>query len=217
MTASQRSNTLQVQIRSATIADIPEIAELHSRVFPGFFLSTLGSGFLRLFYSALIDSTLGFVEIAIQGGDIVGFVGACTDHAAFLSELLSTKKWRFAFQAARSAIVHPRSIPRLMRARGRGEGEDSHDACLMSIGVAEGAQGRGVGKLLVRECAGALALRGAATFCLMTDTDDNAVANSFYESQGFIVSRYYLTPEGRRMTEYRWPATHALSVNRDQV
>jgi len=73
---------------------------------------------------------------------------------------------------------------------------------LLSIAVIPEAQGIGVGKALVVAFLNRAAALGLRAVDLTTDAIDNESANRFYLRMGFVQTRVFSTPEGRRMNEY---------------
>ena len=75
----------------------------------------------------------------------------------------------------------------------------------MSIAVRPDAEGKGIGRQLVRAFCQTLVERGLGAVALTTDRDNNERASRFYQRLGFRISRSYHTPEGRAMNEYVRP------------
>jgi ribosomal protein S18 acetylase RimI-like enzyme len=193
--------------------DIPAVVDLHLRSFPGFFLSFLGRGFLRVLYASLLADSQGVALVATAGGAITGFVAGVENQSGFYRRLLRDRLWSFAFASAGAALRRPSILPRLVRALGKpAETEQaSASACLMSIAVDPGAEGGGVGALLVRGFCDAIAGRGGEAVCLTTDRDGNERVNEFYRRLGFELARTFQTKEGRFMNEYRIAVTPGKS------
>jgi ribosomal protein S18 acetylase RimI-like enzyme len=192
-----------MRVRSATVRDVDSLIEVHRQAFPGFFLTLLGPGFLRLLYGEMIVDRNGIVVVAVQDRRVAGFAAGVLDQTAFFSRLKS-KKWAFARAAAVRAVIRPRYIPRLVRGLKRSEEGRTYSSatCLLSLGVHPTMQGTQIGQTLINAFTTAVRARGASDVCLTTDGDDNGGARRFYERNGFVVKRVYATPEGRRMIEY---------------
>lgn len=194
-----------VTLRPAEHADTRAVVQTHLASFDGFFLSTLGPRFLRLFYEGMIDVESGVLIVAVDGNRIVGFVGGATEQIGFYGSLLKTRAIRFAFAAAVAGLRTPTAIPRLIRARQRSSGhaDTPLGSCLMTLGVLPGQEGRGIGQSLVNEFESEISRIGERSYCLTTDADKNDRTNRFYESLGFVRTRVITTPEGRQLNEYR--------------
>ena len=193
-----------VTLRSAEAADAWEVVQAHLASFDGFFLSTLGPRFLHHFYEGMIEIESGVLIVAIHGNRIVGFVGGATEQVGFYGSLLKTRAIRFAVAAALAGLRNPRAIPRLMRAKQRGDGhvDTPPGPCLMTLGVLPGQEGRGIGQSLVNEFQTEISRAGGHSYCLTTDAEANERTNEFYESLDLVLSRVITTPEGRRLNEY---------------
>lgn len=192
------------RVREARTEDVDAVVGIHLLSFPGFFLTFLGADFLCLLYLEILKDKEGILLVADQAGAPGGFVAGVTRQSGFYGRLLRKRKWRFAAAAAGALLRRPSIAARLLRAlkRPKEASEASAEACLMSIAVAPQAAGRGLGAALVRAFCDELRLRSVSRFCLTTDRDRNDEANGFYAKLGFVLSRTFTTPEGRRMNEY---------------
>jgi hypothetical protein len=56
------------------ISDVPKVVEIHLLGFSGFFLTFLGSAFLREFYTATLADTSCIDYVAANEGRVCGFV-----------------------------------------------------------------------------------------------------------------------------------------------
>ena len=193
-----------VSIRPMTLEDLDPVVAIHERSFPGFFLTTLGSSFLRLFYRALLqfDGSLAWVACVHQ--EVVGCVVGVPDHRVFHSFLRRRFAITGAVRVVRTLLRTPSVALRLLRAY-RSSGPQLPHAegpLLMSIAVDPERSGNGVGKQLLSAFAADLAGRGYPAFRLTTDRYANTRVNGFYESAGMTLERTYATPEGRWLNQY---------------
>lgn len=190
--------------RPATAHDLPQVVDLHMAAFPTFFLSSLGSGFLRLMYLEMIEHETGILLVADEGGRIIGLIGGTMRQTGFYRTLVRDHLWRFAWAAASAAVRRPSIVPRLLRAlrRPREASESAAEACLMSLAVRPDAGRQGIGRTLVDAFCCELVRRGSLAVCLTTDKLNNDGVNRFYRNLGFQIAREYTTPEGRAMCEY---------------
>lgn len=194
----------QASIRAAESRDLDAITQVHVQSFPGFFLSALGSRFLRLLYEEILASADGVLVVADDGGGVVGFAAGTLEQRGFYRALLRRRMIGFALAALPAALRRPVIIPRLVRAlrRPAESATASAAACLMSLAVAPSVSGQGHGARLVAAFCEQLRSRGAGEVCLTTDAEGNDAVNRFYERQGFRVARRFTTPEGRMLNEY---------------
>jgi len=199
-----KSRAPKVTIGELRVADVDAAVEVHLQAFPGFFLSFLGRSFLRQFYLAYCDdrTSVALVATRDQPPELLGAVIGPLRPAGFYKSLLLRRWWRFGLAACAAVLRRPLIIPRLVRAvsyRGDAPADRTDRALLSSVAVRPGAQGMGIGKMLVRaflEKTKQAGLRGAY---LTTDADNNDAVNAFYRRMGFKVESEFTTPEGRRM------------------
>jgi ribosomal protein S18 acetylase RimI-like enzyme len=198
-------------IRPATAADLPSICDIHIDAFPGFFLTTLGKGFLREYYATVMRAPKGIcLVVTDETPSLVGFVAGFVDNAGFYS-LLRTRKVSLALKAARHLVTHPWVVVRLLKTAGRvrSSAETSEDtttvAELSSIGVRPAAEGRGHGKDLVVAFVQRAHELAATSVFLTTDAEANDAVNSFYVRLGFTLSERYVAPGNRQMNKYTLP------------
>jgi ribosomal protein S18 acetylase RimI-like enzyme len=183
---------------------IGQVVRTHLSSFRGFFLSFLGSKFLELFYKGIALSPYGVGFVYVNNSRVEGFVcGAINPHEFFRN--LLKKKWLHFSLASFGAILRkPSVIPRLLRAINQPSSSPRGDdkAILMSIGVTPHAQGKGIGKILVKNFLEELKSKGVQEVYLTTDRLNNEMVKDFYMNLGFRLKRNYSTPEGREMDEY---------------
>lgn len=184
---------------------IEDVVRIHLQGFPSFFLSFLGPRFLREFYSSFLADPVGMGFVASDSAEqVVGVVVGSVDPRGYFTRLLRRRWWAFCLACAGAVARRPSCVPRLFRAvRYRGEAPSGPvRALLSSIVVSPAAQGRGVGKLLLRSWVEEARRRGASGCYLTTDADGNEVVNSFYQKTGWVLESSCVTREGRRMNRY---------------
>jgi ribosomal protein S18 acetylase RimI-like enzyme len=184
--------------------EVPAVVDVHLRSFPGFFLTFLGSAFLRELYLATIEDLSGIGFVAKDGTEIVGFVTGTAQPSGFYLRLLQKRWWRFGLAAVIPVIKQPSIVPRLLRAFSMPAqmAQQEKRGTLMSLAVHPDAQGGGIGCSLVMAFLQEASQRGLEQADLTTDRDNNDSVNRFYERLGFVCVRTFTTPEGRAMNEY---------------
>ena len=75
---------------------------------------------------------------------------------------------------------------------------------LASICVNPKAEGRGIGSQLIDKLKDITDFAIYSYINLETDACDNDAVNKFYMKNGFKLARSYVTPEERKMNEYRY-------------
>jgi ribosomal protein S18 acetylase RimI-like enzyme len=205
--------------REASLGDLQSIVAIHEAAFAGFFLTILGSGFLRELYRAFIVESDGICWVAearlsTPRPEVTGFVAGAMRPQRFFRRLLYRRGIYFAAAALPGIFKRPLEVlPRVLSAlwyRGDKPNGASRGALLSSLGVHPMAGRQGIGTVLVDAFCEGAALRGAREIYLITDGNNNDGANSFYEQAGFkLVSTW--TRRGRTMNTYdRKTVTHAV-------
>lgn len=193
-----------MELRPVEHDDAPALAALHAEAFPGFFLSTLGEGFLKEFYSGFPDDETAVTVLAKEGERVLGCVVGSVEPAGFFRRLLKRRLWGFAIQSAKASLRRPSAIPRLVRGLTyRGDTPpEAPGALLSSICVAPSTRGTGVGASLTRRWMELVAHKGVKHAYLTTDADSNEAVNAFYSRLGWSLQDQYTTAQGRRMNLY---------------
>ncbi|PFG39017.1 ribosomal protein S18 acetylase RimI-like enzyme [Georgenia soli] len=185
--------------------DAGPAAELHISAFPDFFLSRLGSRFLREFYAGFANDPTAITVVAHDPeGNIVGIAVGTTEPRGFFKRLLIRQWAGFVIASIGAAVAHPAAIPRLLRAVAyRGDvGDRTDGALLSSIFVNSTHRGTGAGGQLLEEWTTAAARKSADKAFLITDALENDAVNSFYVRHGWVLDGTYQTKEGRAMNRY---------------
>ena len=193
-------------IRAAILDDIPEIVQIHTLAFPGFFMTILGPSFLAKYYRRVLayDSGVFLIQEGPEGME--GFVSGFLHPNRFYREMREFPT-DFLLSILLRLTFSPWLLPRLcasyMEAR-RSSDPGPRDECeLSSIAVRPAMAGRGLGKGLLRAFVTAVQGR-AASVILTTDAQDNAAVNRFYSAFGFQLERTYERSKGRAMNQYRY-------------
>lgn len=202
--SSREARRARVTYDALTATDVATLAQVHRAGFPGFFLSSLGTPFLRQLYAGYASDPTALTVVARAGGRPIGAVLGTSEPAGFYAALLRRRLPGFAIAGLRGAVRNPRAVPRLVRAlRYRGDAPtDRPGALLSSIVVRPEWAGVGIGGELMRRWLDLAAARGVTRAYLTTDRDDNAGVHAFYAGHGWGVDGQFATPEGRAMTRY---------------
>jgi ribosomal protein S18 acetylase RimI-like enzyme len=201
---------LTTTIRKATLADLEAIIAVHQSAFAGFFLTSLGRGFLRELYRAFVVEVGGIcwvalVESSFGTANVVGFVAGALDPERFFRRLLYRRGIYFAVAAVPGIASQPfRVVPRVLSAlryRGEQPNEAKRGALLSSLGVHPTAGRHGIGSTLVNAFIIDAERCGARGVYLTTDRNNNEGANAFYERAGFRMVATAMR-RGRTMNTY---------------
>lgn len=199
----------EVAIRSATRDDIAAIAEVHIVSFRGYVLTRLGKGFLRGYYSTVLDHPHGILLVAEQTGKVVGFAAGFGDPPGF-SRLLRSRTAAFLPHILAGLLRNPgivlivlQNALGVFRGRPVGYTPDPQDVEFSSVAVVPELQGQGVGRRLIEAFIEEARKQGVPGLYLTTDTDNNDHANRLYQRSGFRLMETFTASGGRRRNLYR--------------
>jgi ribosomal protein S18 acetylase RimI-like enzyme len=172
-----------VIIRAASSSDdVRQAADLHAvRISEGF-LARLGPRFLRRLYRRVRSSPDAFLLVAVEDGEVVGFLAGATDvHRLYRSFVA-----RDAIVAATVAAPQlARSLPRAFETlRYPADRAELPSAEILAVAVDSWSVGQGVGRALVDAGLAELRSRGVDRAKVVAGAD-NAAAIHLYQGAGF--------------------------------
>jgi len=191
---------VQVEVRKMFVNDLEEVAFVHGEAFPGYFLTSMGHRFLKLFYREFIDQTGCHSLVAEHNQKIIGFVVGTNDKSKLLNRfyrrnLISIasivmykcltdfsvlrnilSRVRTAFYSLRGCVVKKESN---YNSKG-----SFNTVRLLSIGVISAYRGKKIAEKLVKEFCDRSGRNGAKYIGLST-SPDNKRAIAFYEKMGW--------------------------------
>lgn len=196
-------------IRELTTEDkwlVKPIAELHKDAFPGFFLTQLGTPFLRALYQGYLEDDNSGIIAAMQKDTLVAFLAFSNDYPKFFNNLIKRYLLKFAFCSLGAAIRHPSFVRPLLSAFKKSEEVTKDDAYveLSSICVDPKLSRSGIGTMLIDRLKRMVDFQQYSYISLETDAVNNESANQFYRKNGFVLARQYRTSGGRLMNEYHF-------------
>ncbi len=199
-------------IRIMKHQDVKDVVDIHLDSFKNFFLSSLGSEFLRLLYTTIMEDESGISIVYETEGKVSGFAVGTDLPNGFYKKLISKKIILFGLAALPAAIKSPGIIPRLFRSLQVPQQyqKPEKQANLMSLAVSPTAQNQGIGGALIKEFANQCYQRKVDIINLTTDAQNNDKVNNFYQNFGFVLSNEFTTAEGRKMNEYQMPVKKTL-------
>lgn len=185
---------------------ISKLSKLHMKAFPFFFLTQLGSSFLKTLYKGYIEDENSGILVAEINGKLAGFIAYSNAYSKFYKGLLKKHLFRFAFCSLLAVIRHPSFCKRLLGAFKKSEEVKKEETYveLASICVNPKVGKRGIGSLLINHLKDITDFSTYAYINLETDACNNDAVNHFYVHNGFELMREFVTEEGRKMNEYRY-------------
>ena len=200
---------MTIEFRFAQLRDLDRICALHIESFQGFFLTSLGTHFLRLLYDGFANDPTGVSIVAEDNGVIIGFAIGTTDPNVFFRRLLLRRGFLFFCAAIPGVLRRPLFVSRKCLGALLYRGEKPKDlqkaALLSSLAVAPAYRGQGVGQHLVRAFAKAAKQQNCSSLYLTTDHSYNDSVNNFYAQCGFVLCDTF-TQSGNRVMN-RWVMT----------
>lgn len=185
---------------------ITSLSKLHMIAFPEFFLTQLGLPFLKSLYRGYMEDENSGIIVAEISGCPVGFIAYSNDYSKFYKGLVKKHLIRFAFCSLLAVIRHPSFYKRLLKAFKKSDDVKKEEAYveLASICVNPKEGSKGIGSMLIEKLKEITDFSNYEYINLETDACDNDAVNMFYMKNGFHLARSYVTPEGRKMNEYRY-------------
>ncbi len=181
-------------------------ADLHVGAFPHFFLTSLGTRFLRRLYRAIVEDDNGFGYVAVdeEGEAVAGLAAGTAGPESSYSRLLRERVWSFGWAALPALLAHPLLVPRLVRRLRAGSPPPpgARLAYLASIAVAPAVREGGLGRMLLEGWSAEARRRQASGFYLTTDAEGNEAVVAFYQRCGMHAESRFESFEGRPMSRY---------------
>ena len=194
------------ELKAEDRAYIKELALLHEKAFPDFFLTQLGLPFLRTLYKGYLEDGDSGIVIAEDQGKLVGLLAYSRDYPNFYKGLIKRSIIQFGLCSFLAVLRHPSFAKRLLSAFKKSDSvvKTERYVELSSICVEPDSAGKGIGTQLIDHLKSMVDFRQYAYINLETDADHNESANRFYQKNGFRLAETYTTAEGRRMNEYHY-------------
>lgn len=185
---------------------INNIAQLHKKAFPTFFLTQLGTPFLQTLYTGYVEDNDSGIIVAEENDYLMGFIAYSNNYANFYNNLIKNHLFKFAFCSLGAAIRHPSFIKRLLGAFEKSESVAKKERYveLASICVDPLIESKGIGSALIDYLKSMVDFDIFSYINLETDAYGNDGVNKFYVKNGFRLAKTYTTAQGRWMNEYTY-------------
>lgn len=192
-----------ITIRKATENDVKAIVAIHQQAFPDFFLTTLGTRFLQLYYKCMCCCNDAVTLCAEDDGLVKGFATSSYYSHGFNTMLIRKNFFQFGWMAIEMLFTKPKAILRLVKnldkkAEGNAVEDNGEYAELYSIAVKPGNQGSGIGKKLLIATEEDVAKHNSK-ISLTTDYFHNENTIGFYHSLGYQDYYEFVTYPDRKM------------------
>ena len=191
-----------IKIRKATKDDGNVVVNIHEKAFPDFFLTSLGTDFLKLFYTSVMNHKDGVLLVCENEERVIGFCAGTMLSLGFNSKLIKANLWAYMMASLKILFTRPMSLIHLMKNMSKEEssqGDDGQYAELLSIGVDPIVQRCGGGTAMLKAFEDEVKVRGGKKLSLTTDFNDNEKAIGFYKSLGYEPWYVFVAYPNRRM------------------
>lgn len=191
-----------VTIHKASAKEIDDIVSIHKQAFPSFFLTELGTGFLRLYYRSVMKHKDGVLLVCMLDETLIGLCAGTVLSAGFNTRLVKSNFIQFGLESLRLLFTKPKSLFHLMKNMSKVDasvGDNGNYAELLSIAVDPKQQRSGGGRAMLQALELEVKSRGSKEISLTTDYDDNEKAVGFYNSLGYEPWYDFVTYPNRRM------------------
>lgn len=194
------------EVKSDEKKIIDEIVTIHLNTFTGFFLTFMGRGFLRQMYQSYCDHEESGLLVAEGDGKTVGFLAYSSDFSGLYKFMIKTRLVQFGWYSMGAFFRRPSAFWHIIKAFLKPSEVKRKEKYveLSSIGVDPNVKSKGVGSKLIEKLKKLVDFEEYAYITLETDAVNNEGAIHFYEKNGFIRERMFVTDEGRKMYEYRF-------------
>ncbi len=194
------------EVKSEEKKIIDEVVTIHLNTFTGFFLTFMGKGFLKQMYQSYCDHEESGLLVAEDDGKSVGFLAYSSDFSGLYKFMIKTRLLQFGWYSMGAFFRRPSAFLHIIKAflkPGEVKRKEKYVE-LSSIGVDPDSKSIGIGSMLIDNLKKLLDFEKYAYITLETDAVNNEGAIRFYEKNGFIKERMFVTDEGRKMYEYRF-------------
>ena len=192
-----------ISYRKSKVSDSNQIAKIHLKSFPNFFLTTLGYSFLKTYYTSCAKSKEAISICAIDQDDkkLLGFAVGCFNSSGFNKRLIFSNLFEYSYIALLLLITKPIALIRLYKnlAKNNNKDDKGNYSELLSIGVSPDQNGFGIGQGLLVKFENQVREKGINTITLTTDADSNDSVLRFYKKSGYTVYYDFVTFPNRKM------------------
>jgi len=184
--------------------DAKNLANLHIRAFPNFFLTTLGERFLKTFYESILNSSNGFGVAIFEDNCLLGFAIGTEKTHGFYRDLVSQNGINLFFSSLNSLVENPMKIVRIIKNLRGGNNiyQLNEGGWLLSICTNPEYWGKNISTLVLKRFEEEAEKRSLKKIWLTTDFLNNERANSFYLKMNYKLFMTFVNSNKRKMNLY---------------
>lgn len=190
-----------INIRALKSSDIPDVVKIHKVAFPGFFLTTLGSSFLNVYYKSVVHANDSIFVGAFIHEKLAGFGAGAAKARGYNKNLILHNLIPFIFEGFKLLLYSPKALMQLKKnfSKAGNDKDDRMYAELYSIAVDPSVSNKGIGADIIHSFEQEAVFRGAEKVSLTTDLDHNEKVLAFYKKNGYNVYYDFIAYPNRRM------------------
>lgn len=181
----------EIHVRQMKAADLPQVAQVHSIAFKGFFLDAMGQPFLRAYYGVVLRYPDSIALVAqYSSGSVVGFAVGFVDPGGFYAFL--KRQWARLLPGACYALLRrPQLLGRIVlsnlrvRKKSKAPAGPAEAGTIELASIASATRASGVGSRLVEAFLEQAGRTRGTRVALTTDMNDNQAVQQFYRKHGF--------------------------------
>ena len=183
--------------------EIVKVVSIHENAFPGFFLTTLGFHFLKIYYRSVLKHKDGILLGCFsENNKLYGFCAATKISKNFNKKIVKENIMQFTLISLRLLFSKPTSLIRLKNNFTKKNSvviDNVEYAELLSIAVSVKNQRRGIGEKLLLQLENELKYEACKNLSLTTDYFNNEKTIDFYKKIGYNVLYDFVSYPERRM------------------
>jgi ribosomal protein S18 acetylase RimI-like enzyme len=190
-------------IKNLTKLHCKDVAKIHFKSFPGFFLTSLGENFLYSFYKAVVKNKDSKCIGLFEHDNLIGFAIGSKTNGSFYKKVFLQSFLQLATAAFIPLMKQPKYILQLifsLLSLNKVNFESKNYAILLSICVNPKHESKGYGKKLINEFE-KIIFESSTTIILTTDADNNSHVNNFYLRNGYLLKTDFYQGQ-RKMNLY---------------
>lgn len=190
-----------IQVGLLKPEDLPEVVRIHIHAFEGFFLTTLGSSFLKTYYKAVLKNHDSILAGAYIDQKLVGFGVGTSLAKGYNKRLVRNNFFSFLWEGMKLFFCKPKAIIQIknnFRKTGQRE-DDMMYAELYSIAVEPDISIRGIGSAIIHFFECEAKDKGIDQVSLTTDLYENEDVLAFYKKNGYEVYYEFMAYPNRKM------------------
>ena len=188
--------------RKANWKDFKVLASIHHLAFKDFFLTSLGKGFLELYYKACLKSNGSIAICAVnEQNTVIGFASGSLHAKGYHKKIILSNLTSFIYSGLVIALTNPASIIRLIKNIDKTPSpeDDRNYSELLSIAVLPELRGSGTANELLKMFEKEVANRGGNRIALTTDYNNNDRVLAFYKKNSYHIYYEFITYPKRKM------------------